>query len=179
MPRVDPSKLLGGLAALGALLFGSVLLGGSLLAIFGADPPGPGDEAPAFALPRLGGGRDGSAEYAGEVMLLDFWTTTCVGCIGATPRLNRLHEEYRHRGFSVVSLNQEPDDLARVKRVVRERSIRYPVLLDSGAVADDYGVAAFPTVVLVDTSGTIRAVHEGPVAESRLRREIEALLPER
>lgn len=173
------SRWVGALFVAGALAFGVWILGGVMVALFGPEPPGPGDPAPGFDLVALSGGRTALDDLRDEVVLLDFWATTCVGCIGATPRLNRLHADYRDRGFSVVSVNQEPDDVPRVQRVVRERNIRYPVLIDPGHVADDYGVAAFPTVVLVDREGVIQAVHEGPVAESRLRREIEALLPPR
>lgn len=176
MRNLDGSRFIGGLAALGALALGGWIVGGLAVALFGPEPVGPGDAAPAFSLPTLSGEVRDSGDYRGQVVLLDFWATTCVGCIGATPRLNRLHDEYGPRGFSVVSLNQEPDELPRVERVVDERDIRYPVLIDPGHVADAYGVTAFPTVVLVDGGGTIRAVHRGAVAESRLRDEIESLL---
>jgi len=173
----DPSRWFGALAALGALGFGVYVLGGLLTVALTPAPPGPQDPAPAFTVERLDGRPAALADWSGQVRLLDFWATWCVGCIGATPRLNRLHAEYGPRGFSVVSLNQEPDDRPQVAKVVRERDIAYPVLIDPGTVAAAYGVGALPTVVLVDADGIIRARHTGAIAESTLRREIEALLP--
>jgi len=175
--KLDPTRAVGAAAAVCAIGFGVYVLGGLAVALFGPAPPGPGEPAPEFRVAKLDGEVVESGDYRGRVILLDFWATWCVGCIGATPRMNRLHADYGPRGFAVVSMNQEPDDLTRVREVVRERDIRYPVLVDPGRVAADYGIGSLPTVVLVDVDGTIRAVHSGPVAESRLRREIEALLP--
>lgn len=170
--------MLGALLAAGAIGFGLFVAGGALRVAFGPRAPDAGDVAPAYRVTALDGAAAESTDYAGRVVLLDFWATTCVGCIGSTPRLNRLHAEYAPRGFSVVSMNQEPEDLDRVREVVRERAIAYPVLVDPGGVADAYGVAALPTVVLIDRTGRIRARYVGPVAETRLREEIEALIRE-
>jgi thiol-disulfide isomerase/thioredoxin len=174
---ITPSRAFGAIATLGAVAFGVWIVGGLVTVALGPEPPGPGDPAPSFDVERLDGTRATSDDWDGEVVLLDFWATWCVGCIGATPRMNRLHDEYGPKGFSVVSLNQEPDDRPAVARVVRERDIRYPVLIDPGRVAQAYGVGALPTVVLIDAKGIIRARHTGPIAESTLRREIEAALP--
>lgn len=174
---VTPARAFGAIATLSAVAFGVWIVGGLLTVALGPEPPGPGDPAPRFDVQRLDGSTATSEDWSGEVVLLDFWATWCVGCIGATPRMNRLHDEYGPEGFSVVSLNQEPEDLPAVAEVVRERDIRYPVLVDPGAVARAYGVGALPTVILVGADGVIRARHTGPIAESTLRREIEALLP--
>lgn len=141
------------------------------------EPPGVGDVAPAFALDTLGSDdRIDTAQLDGMVLLVDFWQTTCVGCVGATPKLNRLFDAYVDRGFLVVGVNREPGEEETVKRFMVEREIRYPIVVDPGSVSEDYGIYATPTVVLIGADGRIRAKHQGPVTEERLEKEIEAAL---
>lgn len=143
------------------------------------DPPQIGEAAPEFSLPKLDGATARLSDYAGDVVLLEFWTSSCVGCIGATPKLNRLHERYRGAGFAVVSVNMDGDGGAEAAEVAKRRALRYPVLLDPGAVADRYGIYATPTAILLDAEGVVRAVHKGNVTERRLDQQIQALLERR
>lgn len=149
------------------------------LFLLGPRPPGTGEAAPLFALPSTEGAELALGSLEGRVVLLDFGITSCPGCIGATPKLNRLSRRLGPEGLAVVSLNQDgPQELERVRGFVAQRRLRYPVLLDDGTVARRYGVYAFPTVVLLDRNRRLRAVHQGPVTEARLEREIRALLAE-
>ncbi len=169
--------------------FVGLILGGVFAALFGTlavhivlrlladEPPGVGDRAPAFVLDSpIDGERVSTESLAGMVLLVDFWQTTCVGCVGATPKLNRLFSEYRDRGFLVLGVNREPGEEARVRAFVEERAIRYPIVVDPGFVSELYGIYATPTVVLIGADGVIRAKHQGPVTEERLAKEIEAAL---
>lgn len=164
----------------GLFLAGWVVVAVNVVRVGLADPPpGPGVDAPGFALTALDADAPTAlAAHAGDVVLLEFWTSTCVGCIGATPKLNRLHRRYGDDGLTLLSVNMDEDGGALARRVVEDRGLEYPVLLDDGAVARAYGIYATPTAVLVGRDGTIRAVHKGNVTEQRLQTEIEALLAE-
>lgn len=165
--------LLGGIFA---VLF-TLTLGHIVVRVLSPAPPGPGDPAPAFSLASpIDGARISSEDLRGMVLLLDFWETTCVGCVGATPKLNRLHERFVDRGFLVIGVNREPDREEEVRRFVERRDIRYPVAIDPGHVSEAYGIFATPTVVLIGADGLIRATHRGPVTERTLAEEIEAAL---
>lgn len=164
--------VLGGLFAAGFL----ALAGHIVVRLLSAPPPDVGEVAPAFSLESpVNGERIDTAELRGMVLLVDFWQSTCVGCVGATPKLNRLFAEYRDRGFLVVGVNREelPDE---VRAFVAERSVEYPVVIDGGEVAKAYGIYATPTVVLIGADGKIRAKHIGAVTEEMLAKEIEAAL---
>ncbi len=148
-----------------------------VLRLLADDPPGVGDRAPPFVLDSpIDGERVSTASLAGMVLLVDFWETTCVGCVGATPKLNRLFEKYADRGFLVLGVNREPGEEERVRAFVAERSIQYPVVVDPGFVSEQYGIYATPTVILIGGDGVIRAKHQGPVTEETLTKEIEAAL---
>lgn len=148
-----------------------------VLRLLADEPPGVGDRAPVFELDSpIDGERISTASLAKMVLLVDFWQTTCVGCVGATPKLNRLFEKYADRGFLVIGVNREPGEEPRVRAFVAERSIQYPVVIDPGFVSEMYGIYATPTVVLIGADGVIRAKHQGPVTEETLAKEIEAAL---
>lgn len=176
----NPSKVFGGLMLIGLLVVGSLMFGHIIRRVLAEDPPGAGVEAPQFSLPQLGAeGPVSLSSLRPRVVLLEFWTSTCVGCIGATPKLNRLHERYREQGFMVVSINMDGDGGHQARDVVRGRGIKYPVLIDPGHVAQRYGVYATPTAILLDAQGRIFSVHKGNVTETRLNKEVKHLIQER
>ncbi len=178
-PDLTPSKFFGALMIGGIVVVGVLLFGNIAKRLLAEDPPGPGVQAPAFELPVLDTNRAQSlASLRGQVVLLEFWTSTCVGCIGATPKLNRLHRRYADKGFVVLGINTDGDQGVQARDVVKDRAIIYPVLIDAGTVAQSYGIYATPTAVLVDAKGKIRHVHKGNVTETMLGAEIKDLLAE-
>ncbi len=176
----NPSKAFGGLMLIGLLVVASLMFGHIIRRLLAEDPPAAGDEAPQFSLPQLD--TDDAISLNSlrpQVVLLEFWTSSCVGCIGATPKLNRLHERYRQQGFMVLSVNMDGDGGQQAREVVRERGIKYPVLIDPGQVAQRYGVYATPTAILLDAQGKIFSVHKGNVTETRLNKEVKRLIQRR
>lgn len=166
----------------GASLLGVLLLAASWVtvrAVERATAPSapPGSIAPAFVGRTLDGAEVRLADLRGQVVLLDFGATHCVGCVGSTPKLNRLYRRYDREPFVLLWVNQEPDDLETVRRYVRNRPVEYPVLIDEGGtIARAFGARAFPTVVLIDAEGRVRAHHWGAVTEDRLEREVGTVL---
>lgn len=163
------------------MLAGLLGLAGWLLvnifsSLLGPQPPGVGQLAPRFEAAMLNGDTLRAADYQGRVLLVDFFLKDCVGCIGATPKLNRLHSRYKKHGFAVLSLSQDSDEIDGVKDFVKRRRVNYPVALDEGDISDAFGVASFPTEVLVDREGRIRAIHRGGTSETKLKKQIERLL---
>lgn len=140
----------------------------------------PGEPAPGFDLPTLGGERLSLDDLRGRVVLIDFFSLHCVGCVGATPRHNRLSARFDAAGLAVVGVNLDPrEERAEVARYVAERPVEYPVALDpDGAVADAYGVGSLPAEILVDAQGRVRSRHQGLTSERAMTEEIEALLEE-
>ena len=109
----------------------------------------------------------------GQVVLVDFWTYSCINCLRALPYVKRWYDTYRGHGLVVIGVHapefafeRDPDN---VRRAVTELAVRYPVAID-----DDYAIwrgfnnQYWPAHYFIDTSGQIRAHHfgEGDYAES-------------
>jgi cytochrome c biogenesis protein CcmG/thiol:disulfide interchange protein DsbE len=135
-----------------------------------------GKPAPAFTADRLeGGGALSLSEYAGKVVVLNFFASWCLPCTQENPALVRVYERYR--GSDVVMLGvvyQESREnaLAYVKRM----GISWPALADDdGRVALSYGVFGPPETFFIGPDGVIAGRHIGPIDEPTLITGIEAL----
>src|SRR5687767_9894354 len=93
-----------------ALLIGLFLL--ALLDASREDPTGHvsvGSHPAGFTLPVAGTDTEtGPQEYAGDVVLIDFWATYCEPCRDSMPTLQRLHDAYAGRNFALLSVNVDP-----------------------------------------------------------------------
>lgn len=174
------SRLLGATLLFSGALFALLLFGNIARVALAPEPPPLGALAPAFTAPTADGSATLSLEAErGRVVLLDFWFMACPGCVGATPKLNRLRDRYEPAGLSLLSVSRDEGEEEALLAFMERRGIRYAVSVDSGRIAERYGVHSYPTVVLIDRDGRIRSRHPGPVTEEKLAKEIEILLAER
>ena len=136
-------------------------------------------KASGFSIPALdgSGGNISLADYQGQVVLLDFWATWCPPCRVELPVLNKLHAEYKDRGFTVIGMTVDEGAAAEVQKAVSRFPLSYPVGLAGEEARAVYGgIRAVPTKFLLDREGNIRQHYEGVVPESVLRADVESLL---
>jgi cytochrome c biogenesis protein CcmG, thiol:disulfide interchange protein DsbE len=173
-----PRELWSGVALALLLVAGFGLVARRVVLIAGGPtPPRQGAAAPSFIAPKLDGGTGGLADHKGQVLLVDFWATWCPPCVASMPTLQRLHSDYKGRGFAVLGVNIEPGEEAKVRAFVRDRGFEFPVVVDDrGEISRAYGVFSYPTTFLVGRDGIVRAVFRGVADERKLREEIEPLL---
>jgi thiol-disulfide isomerase/thioredoxin len=148
----------------------STLLVASLVALFHrsqvqAWASGSGDGvrtlegAPAPELPSL-------RALRGHVVLVHFWTFGCSNCRHMLPRYGQWLDRFGARGLSVIGVHT-PEmgyerDRAALDRFIRDEKIRWPVVVDNDeAIWNRWRVAAWPTIVLVDRAGVVRATFVG------------------
>jgi peroxiredoxin len=129
------------LAAVGALLF-------ALL-----DKPG----APASTFTTLEGQPIALADLRGKVVLVNFWATSCPGCIKEMPGMVETYTQYKDRGFEIIAVAMSYDPPNYVKRFVETRQLPFPVALDvDGAHARAFGnVQLTPTSFIIGKDGRI------------------------
>lgn len=87
-------------------------------------------------------------------ILLNFWTTWCPSCQAEIPHLKEFYKEYKDK-VNVYAIDiQETKE--KVSKVVEEKAIEYPMLLDvDGKVANSYKIYGIPTIVIIDTNKNI------------------------
>ncbi len=120
------------------------------------------------------------ADLRGKVVLIDFWTYTCINCIRTFPHLKEWHAKYADKGLVVVGVHS-PEFLfetlrSNVEQAVSDFGIEYPVAQDNLLNTWQlFGNRSWPGKFLIDKNGVIRFQHfgEGRYAETeRLIREL-------
>ena len=143
---------------LGKRIFGAAA---SVLLAFAAQADQISGPAPSFTLESRGGGTVSLEDFAGDVVMINFWATWCGPCRKEMPHLEALHQRYKDLGFTLLGINVE-DDSKGVERFLKETPVSFDVLLDpANVVSGLYRVVAMPTTVIVDRSGQMRYIHHG------------------
>jgi thiol-disulfide isomerase/thioredoxin len=117
----------------------------------------------------------------GKVVLVDFWTYTCINWLRTLGYVRAWHEKYADKGLVVVGVHT-PEfpferDVDNVRAAVEEMNIRYPVALDPNyAVWEAFANNAWPAVYIADADGQIRYDHLGEGAYEECERVLQGLL---
>ena len=133
-----------------------------------AQAAGPGAQAPAFTGIEtwLNSEPLDLAALRGKVVLVDFWTYTCINCIRTLPYVKRWHEKYKDQGLVVVGVHTPEFAFERSTRNVQDAikrfGIDYPVAQDNKyATWDAYRNSYWPAFYLIDKQGKIIYTHFG------------------
>ena len=119
----------------------------------------------------------------GRVVLLDFWTYSCINCIRTLPALKAWDDRYRPDGLTIIGLHA-PEfpferDAGNVERAIGRNGLRYPVAQDNDfATWRAYGNQYWPAKYLIDARGRVRYVHFGEGEYDTTERAIRTLLAE-
>jgi len=122
-------------------------------------------------------------DLKGQVVLIDFWTYTCINCIRTLPFLIEWDEKYRDKGLVIIGVHTPEFPFEKkyenVKEAVEKHGITYPVVQDN-----DYGTwnayrnRFWPHKFLIDAEGFIRYDHIGEGKYEETERQIQELLSE-
>ncbi|HEU4941730.1 MAG TPA: thioredoxin family protein [Gaiellaceae bacterium] len=128
------------------------------------------------------------SELRGRVVLIDFWTYSCVNCLRTLPHLEAWDSSYRADGLTVVGVHAPEFAFERVpdnvRAAVRKLGVRYPVALDNDFVTwTEYANQYWPAKYLIDRTGRVRYVHYGEgkydETERQIRRYLGSKVPDR
>ena len=146
--------------------------------------------APDLEMKDLNGVRVNLKDYAGKVVLVNFWATWCDPCRAEIPWLIDLRNKYNKDGFEILGVAMDEEGKSAVQPFLdKERfdvngqkvPIQYPILIGDGDLVDKFmeghgGIIGMPTSVLISRDG--KWVHQtiGPVDPEQLERDILGLL---
>ncbi|MBI2052933.1 MAG: redoxin family protein [Candidatus Ryanbacteria bacterium] len=119
-----------------------------------------------------------------KVILIDFWTYSCINCQRTTPYLNSWYEKYKDKGLEIIGIHTPEFEFEKkydnVKAAVIREGIKYPVVLDNDySTWRAYRNQFWPRKYLIDIDGFIVYNHAGEGAYGETEREIQRALEER
>jgi cytochrome c biogenesis protein CcdA/thiol-disulfide isomerase/thioredoxin len=119
----------------------------------------------------------------GKVVLVDFWTYSCINCLRTLPYLRAWAEKYKDAGLAVIGVHTPEFAFekrpANVRRAVRDLGIDFPVAMDNDyAVWRAFGNQAWPAFYFIDAQGQVRHRQFGEGDYDKAERVIQQLLAE-
>jgi thiol-disulfide isomerase/thioredoxin len=146
-----------------------------------------GDQSPEFTLPYLlEAKRLRIADFIGaeptdakKVLVLSFFASYCKPCIKELPELEKLHQKYKDKGLLVVDVNIDQANLDKVKEIITNAKVTFPVLVDRfNVVARNYGATQLPKMFIIDGTGKVILINAGYSEEifKRIEDQIKELL---
>jgi thiol-disulfide isomerase/thioredoxin len=139
-------------------------------------------------MPSLGGATEwlnseplGPAELRGHVVLVNFWTLTCINWLRQEPYVRAWSQAYRDDGLVVIGVHTPEflfeHDIDAVRQATKERAIDYPVAADNDyAIWSAFDNRYWPALYFVDADGIIRDQHFGEGRYEQSERVIQRLL---
>lgn len=123
------------------------------------------------------------AKLRGQVVLVDFWTYSCINCLRTLPYLRQWHEKYKDLGLVIVGVHSPEfnfeKNLENVQKAVTDNEVKWPVGLDNDmSTWRNYRNRFWPAKYLVDAEGRIRYTHFGEGKYEETEAKIQELLEE-
>lgn len=138
-----------------------------------------GGEPPALPARDLAGRDLRLADFAGRVLLVNFWATWCAPCVAEMPSLQRLRARFGPRDLEVLAINHQ-ENAARIAPFVARHGLEFAIARDhDGSIAAAWSVRVWPTTFVLGPDQRIAFTAIGEIdwnaadVESRIR----ALLP--
>ena len=121
------------------------------------------------------------ADLKGKVVLVQFWTFSCINCQRTLPYVTRWHRQYADKGLSVIGVHtpefafeREPNN---IKQAMQKHGITYPVPIDNDFKTwNAYSNGYWPHLFLADRQGLLRYDHIGEGAYDTTEQTIRQLL---
>lgn len=119
----------------------------------------------------------------GRVVLVDFWTYTCINCLRTLPHVTAWYDKYKDQGLVVVGVHapefEFEKDTTNVADAIAQYKIHYPVAQDNAyGTWNAYENQYWPAEYLIDANGIIRRTHFGEGEYDKMEEAIQALLAE-
>ncbi len=161
----------------------------NLQALTGHSSTGPSSNNSAAAPDFIAGGQWFNSppltinQLKGKVVLVDFWTYTCINCIRTLPYLTDWYQKYHDQGLVIIGVHSPEfefeKDPENVKKAIADFGIKYPVMQDNNlATWQAYQNQYWPAEYLIDAKGQVRHTHFGEGEYDQTEQAIQGLLKE-
>jgi len=112
-------------------------------------------QAPNVTFTTITGQKISMLDLKGKVVLINFWATDCPGCIKEMPDLIKTYNNYKTKGFEVISVAMPYDPPAQVLNYTKQKALPFPVMHDGfGEITKAFGdVNLTPTAFIFNKKG--------------------------
>ena len=94
-----------------------------------------------------------TASLNGKVVVVNFWATWCIPCVGELPTFNKVHRDFASKGVAVIGIDMGDEGAEKVRHFLQKHPIDYTVGLGGDALAAKYKLESYPVTVVFDRSG--------------------------
>lgn len=114
-------------------------------------------KVPQVTYTSIKGEQRSTDSFKGKVVLINFWATSCTGCVKEMPKLVDTYNKFQARGYETVAVAMSYDSPNYVANFTEQRKLPFFVALDTtGEIAQKFGgIQLTPTSILVDKNGQI------------------------
>lgn len=146
--------------------------------LFGLTACAPNEPTPNASFKRLDGQPSQISDFRGQVVLVNFWATSCTTCVHEMPQLVATHKKFEHQGYQTLAVAMGYDPLEYVRNFVQTRQLPFIVTHDaSGELAQTFGgIRLTPTSLLLNKQGRVIKRYTGEPDFNALHALIEKLL---
>jgi peroxiredoxin len=136
--------------------------------------------APTVQYTLLDGQRLSTAQLKGQVVLVNFWATSCSTCVAEMPQIMATHQKFKAQGFQTLAVAMSYDPPAYVASFAETRKLPFGVAIDNtGDIARSFGqVQLTPTTFLINKRGEIVKRYVGAPDFAALHTLVALLLAE-
>ncbi|HEY1803531.1 MAG TPA: thioredoxin family protein [Terracidiphilus sp.] len=179
-------RILAHVAAIASIVIGGLVTSQSRAAA--QDVPSIVGSAPLYGLSGATGWINSkpltAKDLKGKVVLVDFWTYSCINCLRSLPYIEAWSQKYKDSGLVVIGVHTPEFDfekqLPNVQKAVQKFGVTYPIALDSNhAIWDAFHNEFWPAHYFIDAKGKVRHEHFGEGNYDQSEKWIQELLQER
>ncbi|HEY7391609.1 MAG TPA: cytochrome c biogenesis protein CcdA [Bryobacteraceae bacterium] len=140
-----------------------------------AEKPAP-DSADFPQVSKLDGSAFDAAPLKGKVVVVDFWATWCVPCLGEIPGFNRIQREYGPKGVAVLGVSMDEDGAPAVQPFLKKHQMDYTIALGPQPLFKQFSLDELPVTVIFGRDGKIAKRFDGFTKEQEIEAAVQAAL---
>ncbi len=158
-------------------VFSFILAVAALLAYLWLSPSGH-PVAPTAAFKDLHGKQFTLAELNGRPVIINFWATTCPGCVKEIPVLIQMADKYAAQQLQIIGVSMNYDPESQVREMVKQKKMNYTIVLDSsGELARTFNnVTLTPTTFFINKQGQIIKHKLGEMSHNEMENNIQQIM---